>query len=182
MFCALVGSGRVLVENELAWIADTDPVSEGHSVVIPGGMWRMGWRCIHRSERVGATPESEAGTAEHLGRHDLQLECGAGLRRGIGRNGVSCISALCSKARGGLRRDAGWGAARDCGESVIHGSPAQPRHQRDKPTCVRRRALPMEGQPEAELSPGVCQRLNVYSPQATLTGLPICAATTTRRY
>ena len=36
VFCALEGSGRVLLENELApWIADAYPVSEGHSLVIP---------------------------------------------------------------------------------------------------------------------------------------------------
>ena len=36
MFCALEGSGRVLLENELALcIADAYPVSEGHSLVIP---------------------------------------------------------------------------------------------------------------------------------------------------
>jgi hypothetical protein len=36
VFCALEGSGRVLLENELALcIADADPVSEGHSLVIP---------------------------------------------------------------------------------------------------------------------------------------------------
>jgi len=35
-FCALEGSGRVLLENEPALcIADTYPVSEGHSLVIP---------------------------------------------------------------------------------------------------------------------------------------------------
>jgi diadenosine tetraphosphate (Ap4A) HIT family hydrolase len=36
VFCALEGSGRVLLENELAvCIADAYPVSEGHSLVIP---------------------------------------------------------------------------------------------------------------------------------------------------
>jgi diadenosine tetraphosphate (Ap4A) HIT family hydrolase len=36
VFCALEGSGRVLLENELALcIADAFPVSEGHSLVIP---------------------------------------------------------------------------------------------------------------------------------------------------
>ncbi len=35
-FCALEGSGRVLLENELALcIADADPVTPGHSLVIP---------------------------------------------------------------------------------------------------------------------------------------------------
>ncbi|WP_198948215.1 HIT family protein [Synechococcus sp. MW101C3] len=34
-FCSLEGSGRVLLENELAFcIADAYPVSEGHSLVI----------------------------------------------------------------------------------------------------------------------------------------------------
>jgi diadenosine tetraphosphate (Ap4A) HIT family hydrolase len=36
VFCALEGSGRVRLENELALcIADAYPVSEGHSLVIP---------------------------------------------------------------------------------------------------------------------------------------------------
>ena len=36
MFCELKGSGRVLLENELAiCIADAYPVTEGHSLVIP---------------------------------------------------------------------------------------------------------------------------------------------------
>ena len=36
VFCALEGSGRVLLENELALcIADAFPVTEGHSLVIP---------------------------------------------------------------------------------------------------------------------------------------------------
>jgi hypothetical protein len=36
VFCALEGSSRVLLENELAFcIADAYPVSEGHSLVIP---------------------------------------------------------------------------------------------------------------------------------------------------
>jgi ATP adenylyltransferase len=36
VFCALEGSGRVLLENELALcFADAYPVSEGHSLVIP---------------------------------------------------------------------------------------------------------------------------------------------------
>ncbi|MCS5694295.1 hypothetical protein NZK33_20295 [Cyanobium sp. FGCU-6] len=40
MFCALEGSGRVLLENELALcIADAYPVTPGHSLVIP---WRHG--------------------------------------------------------------------------------------------------------------------------------------------
>ena len=36
MFCALEASGRMLLENELAlYIADADPVTPGHSLVIP---------------------------------------------------------------------------------------------------------------------------------------------------
>ncbi len=36
MFCALEGSGRVLLENELALrIADAYPVTPGHSLIIP---------------------------------------------------------------------------------------------------------------------------------------------------
>jgi diadenosine tetraphosphate (Ap4A) HIT family hydrolase len=34
--CALEASGRMLLENELAlYIADADPVTPGHSLVIP---------------------------------------------------------------------------------------------------------------------------------------------------
>jgi ATP adenylyltransferase len=36
VFCGLEASGRVLLENELALcIADADPVTPGHSLVIP---------------------------------------------------------------------------------------------------------------------------------------------------
>ncbi len=36
VFCALEGSGQVLLENELALcVADADPVTPGHSLVIP---------------------------------------------------------------------------------------------------------------------------------------------------
>ncbi len=50
MFCALEGSERVLLENELAFcITDDYPVTEGHSLVIPGVMWRTGWSCTSRS-------------------------------------------------------------------------------------------------------------------------------------
>jgi hypothetical protein len=36
VFCALEGSGRVLLENELALcIADADTVTPGHSLIIP---------------------------------------------------------------------------------------------------------------------------------------------------
>ena len=50
MFCALEGSGRVLLENELALcIADAYPVAPGHSLVIPRRMWPTDWRCTSRS-------------------------------------------------------------------------------------------------------------------------------------
>jgi len=50
VFCALDGSGRVLLENELALcIADAYPVSEGHSLVIP---WRhmADGMALHKTE------------------------------------------------------------------------------------------------------------------------------------
>jgi hypothetical protein len=56
VFCGLEGSGRVLLENELALcIADADPVTPGHSLVIPRrhgitrpqrwGRHRGEWKC-----------------------------------------------------------------------------------------------------------------------------------------
>ena len=50
VFCALEGSGRVLLENELALcVADAYPVTLGHRLVIPGATWPTGWRCTSRS-------------------------------------------------------------------------------------------------------------------------------------
>ncbi|WP_255012011.1 HIT family protein [Cyanobium sp. Cruz-8D1] len=49
VFCALEGSGRVLLENELArCIADAYPVSEGHCLVIPRRHVATGWSCTSR--------------------------------------------------------------------------------------------------------------------------------------
>ena len=48
--CALEGSGRVLLENELALcIADAYPVSEGHSLVIPRSHGAVGLE-LHQPE------------------------------------------------------------------------------------------------------------------------------------
>jgi diadenosine tetraphosphate (Ap4A) HIT family hydrolase len=48
--CALEGSGRVLLKNELALcIADAYPVSEGHSLVIPRRHWADGLE-LHQPE------------------------------------------------------------------------------------------------------------------------------------
>jgi ATP adenylyltransferase len=54
VFCALEGSGRVLLENELALcIADAYPVSEGHSLVFPRqrvaegmALHQSGWNAV----------------------------------------------------------------------------------------------------------------------------------------
>lgn len=54
MFCALEGSGRVLVENELALcIADAYPVTPGHSLVIPRRHGADGL-ALHQPEWNGA--------------------------------------------------------------------------------------------------------------------------------
>ena len=51
VFCALEGSGRVLLENELALcIADAYPVSEGHSLVIPRRHVADGLEELHQPE------------------------------------------------------------------------------------------------------------------------------------
>ena len=50
VFYALEGSGRVLMVNELALcIADANPVSEGHSLVIPLRHGPTGWSCTSRN-------------------------------------------------------------------------------------------------------------------------------------
>jgi hypothetical protein len=49
VFCALEGSGRVLLEN---WrCASPMPIRWrlGTAWRSPGGMWRMGWRCTSRN-------------------------------------------------------------------------------------------------------------------------------------
>jgi hypothetical protein len=51
VFCALEGSSRVLLENEMAlWIADSYPVTEGHSLAIPRRHGADGLE-LHQPER-----------------------------------------------------------------------------------------------------------------------------------
>jgi ATP adenylyltransferase len=51
VFCALGGSGRVLLENELALcILDAYPVTEGNSLVIPIRHVADRRHCTNRSE------------------------------------------------------------------------------------------------------------------------------------
>jgi hypothetical protein len=69
VFCALEASGRVLLENELALcVADADPVTPGHSLVIPRRhgsrnqiRWAgtVRWRAVRRPEP--AWPVSDHG-------------------------------------------------------------------------------------------------------------------------
>ena len=67
-FCALEGSGRVLLENELALcIAAAYPVSEGHSLVIP--RWHRSTRPHRWGRRRGEGGGSAGGQgcgADHL--------------------------------------------------------------------------------------------------------------------
>ncbi|MCP9819395.1 HIT domain-containing protein [Synechococcus sp. Cruz-9H2] len=77
MFCALEGSGRVLLENELAlWIADSYPVTPGHSLVIPRrhvadglDLHQPGWNAVvdllkQRREQLSAKDASISGGAD----------------------------------------------------------------------------------------------------------------------
>jgi ATP adenylyltransferase len=65
VFCALEGSGRVLLESELALcIADAYPVSEGHSLVIPRRHGADGLELLKlRREQLGAQDASISGWA-----------------------------------------------------------------------------------------------------------------------
>jgi hypothetical protein len=71
VFCALEGSGRVLLENELALcIADAYPVTPGYSLVIPRRHGPMGWRCISRNGTRwwmrAVDPETRSGGLERF--------------------------------------------------------------------------------------------------------------------
>jgi diadenosine tetraphosphate (Ap4A) HIT family hydrolase len=105
--CALEGSGRVLLENELALcIADAYPVSEGHSLVIPRRHGADGlelhqpeWNAVVellklRREQLSAQDATISGSAGWF----AQRQRGAELRRGSGAVGVSCALASDSEA------------------------------------------------------------------------------------
>ena len=76
VFCGLEGSGRVLLENELALcIADAYPVTPGHSLVIPRrhgsdglALHQREWNAVvellkRRREQLSAQDESISGWA-----------------------------------------------------------------------------------------------------------------------
>ncbi|MEA5423547.1 HIT family protein [Synechococcus sp. CCY9202] len=78
VFCALEGSGRVLLENELALcIADADPVSEGHSLVIPRRHGAGGLE-LHQPERNAVVERLEL-RREQLSAQDASISGWAGL-------------------------------------------------------------------------------------------------------
>ncbi len=106
MFCALEGSGRVLLENELALcIADAYSVSEGHSLVIPRRHGADGlelhqpeWNAVvellkQRREQLSAQDATISGWAGLL-----NARGGAEFRGGGGADGVSCAWASDSPA------------------------------------------------------------------------------------
>jgi diadenosine tetraphosphate (Ap4A) HIT family hydrolase len=110
VLCALEGSGRVLLENELALcIADAYPVSEGHSLVIPRRHGADGlelhqpeWNAVVellklRRDQLSAQDASISGWAGLL-----NARGGTELRRGGGADGVSCALASDSETLGGL--------------------------------------------------------------------------------
>jgi ATP adenylyltransferase len=105
VFCALEGSGRVLLENELALcIADAYPVTPGpQSGDPPAPCGRWVGAAPAGVERRGGAAEAAGGAAERSGRNDQRLECGVEFRRGGGADGVSCALASDSAAGGGLR-------------------------------------------------------------------------------
>jgi ATP adenylyltransferase len=78
VICALEGSGRVLLENELALcIADAYPVSEGHSLVIPRRHGADGLE-LHQPE-WNAVVELLKLRREQLSAHDASISGWAGL-------------------------------------------------------------------------------------------------------
>ena len=110
VFCALEGSGRVLLENELALcIADADPVTPGHSLVIPRrhvtdglALHQPEWNAVvellkRRRKQLSAPDASLSGWAgswdENRG---VQFRCGGGA------DSASCTQASDSTAGRGL--------------------------------------------------------------------------------
>ena len=107
VFCALEGSGWVLLENE------------GHSLVIPRRQGGRAGAAPAGVERRGGAAEAAAGAAECPGRHDQRLgwfaqrKRGAELRGCCGADGVSFALAPDYSAGGGLRESAGRSARGD---------------------------------------------------------------------
>jgi hypothetical protein len=108
----------VLLENELALCsADADPVTHGHSLVIPRrhgsdglALHQPEWNAVVellklRREELGAQDASISGWAGLL-----NARGGAELRRGGGADGVSCTLASDPTPGGGLRAASGWSA------------------------------------------------------------------------
>ena len=118
VFCALEGSGRVLLENELALcIADAYPVSEGHSLVIPRRHGADGLE-LHQPE-WNAVVELLKLRREQHGAHNASISGWAGLlnARGGLNSGDAAGQTLfhahwhliprrqgdCAEPRGGVR-------------------------------------------------------------------------------
>ncbi len=118
VFCALEGSGRVLLENELALcIADAYPVSEGHSLVIPRRHGADGLE-LHQPE-WNAVVELLKLRREQLSAQDASISGWAGLLNA--RGGLNSVEAAgqtvfhahwhliprregdCEQPRGGVR-------------------------------------------------------------------------------
>ena len=74
-FCALEASGRVLLENELALcIADSDPVTPGHSLVIPRLHGSDGL-ALHQPERNAVVePIAKRMHMSHVGKRFIGAE------------------------------------------------------------------------------------------------------------
>ncbi len=86
VFCALEGSGRVVLENELALcIADAHPVSDGHSLVIPRRHGADGLE-LHQPES-NAVVELLKLRREQLSAQDASISGWAGLL--IARGGLN---------------------------------------------------------------------------------------------
>jgi hypothetical protein len=107
VFCALWGSRRVLLENELELcIADAYPVTPGHSLVIPRrhvadglDLHQPEWNAVvERREQLSANDASISGWAGLL-----YARGGGEFRRGGRADGVSCALASDSEAGGGVR-------------------------------------------------------------------------------
>ena len=101
MICALEGSGRVLLENELALcIADAYPLSEGHSLVILRRHRADGLE-LHRPE-WNAVVELLKLRREQLRNQDASISgWNVGLNSGDAAGGDSVSCALASDTKEG---------------------------------------------------------------------------------